>query len=479
MYTLPKDYDTRNITPDEVSKIINYNKKFEERYKHLYNYYMGIQSICNRKKESAGRRNNKVVVNHAKYITDTCVGYLLGNPVDYQVKNDSNGDPIYDLEPVLSEYKKQTINDIDSEIAKNVSILGLQYEYIYINEEAAPRSCLVDNEHCIIVYDDTVEHKKLFAVLYRPIYKGDKLEYWDVVVIDKKTERHYHSTKEAIQQVEGEKPHIFGDVPVIMYKNNPELLGDFEPVISLIDAYNLLQSDRVNDKEQLVDAILCMYGIDFDSEQADMLRESRMLANIPTDGRVEYLSKNLQETDVDILRQVLEADIHKISMVPNMADREFANNSSGVAIRYKLLAFEQHVKNKERYFEKGLVERFKLYNTYLATKSQMQLIPIEEIDVTFKRNLPSNDFEISQMICNLADFVDRETLVSQLSFIKDASEIVEMKEKEDNAKMDKYEQNFIDNEIPDANEEQEEGQIKQEDEEKKEEEYRNKKKNLK
>ena len=243
---------------------------------------------------------------------------------------------------------------------------------------------------------------------------------------------------------------------MIAYKNNPEILGDFEPVISLIDAYNLLQSDRVNDKEQLVDAILCMYGMDFDDKQAEMLKDSRMLANIPVDGRVEYLVKTLQEADVDVLRKNIENDIHKISMVPNMSDENFVGNSSGVAIRYKLLAFEQNVKNKERYMEKGLMERFELYNNYLHTISQMEIVPIEEVDAVFTRNLPSNDYEISQMINNLADFVDSETLISQLSFIKDASEIVEAKKKEDEAKpKDTYEDLFSNNQIPDANENKE------------------------
>jgi SPP1 family phage portal protein len=241
-------------------------------------------------------------------------------------------------------------------------------------------------------------------------------------------------------------------VPIICYKNNPEFLGDFEPVISLIDAYNLLQSDRINDKEQLVDAILCLYGMDFDTEQAEMLRESRMLANLPVDGKVEYLIKTLQEGDVDILRQNIESDIHKISMVPNMSDNNFVGNSSGVAIRYKLLAFEQNIKNKERYMEKGLMERFKLYNNFLFTQSKMALVPVEEVDAVFKRNLTSNDFEISQMINNLADFVDAETLISQLSFIKDASEIVALKAKEDEAKpKPAFDDAFSANESPDAN----------------------------
>jgi SPP1 family phage portal protein len=193
--------------------------------------------------------------------------------------------------------------------------------------------------------------------------------------------------------------------------------------------------------------------MDFDETQAEQLRESRMLANIPADARAEYLTKTLQEGDVDILRQNIETDIHKISMVPNMSDQNFVGNSSGVAIRYKLLAFEQNIKNKERYMEKGLMERFKLYNHFLFTQSKMAIVPIEEVDAVFKRNLPSNDFEISQMINNLADFVDKETLISQLSFIKDASEIVALKDKEDeNKPKAPYNDAFGNNEITDANE---------------------------
>lgn len=445
MYTLSKDIvEKGKITNTILNDVIAYNEKYKKRYEMLENYYLGKHNIFSRVKEDR-LKNNKVMINHAKYITDTNIGYLLGNPVDYQA---SDG---YDIQAVLDAYKKQTINDLDSEIAKDVSIFGLQYEYVYANENAEPRSCEVDNKNTIMVYDDTVEHNKLFGLIYRPIYKGETFKYWEIIYVDKKEKRTYKSYSKSLQQVGVSEPHAFGDVPLIQYKNNPEFLGDFEPVISLIDAYNLLQSDRVNDKEQLVDAILCMYGMDFDDEQAEMLRKSRMLANIPSDGRVEYLVKTLQEGDVDILRQNIENDIHKISMVPNMSDENFVGNSSGVAIKYKLLAFEQNIKNKERYMEKGLMERFKLYNNFLTTKSMMSEVPIEEVDAVFTRNLPSNDYEISQMINNLADYIDAETLISQLSFVKDAKEIVEAKKKEDEENKPQNDYAFQQNEIPDAN----------------------------
>ena len=442
MYTLPKD---TIITNQILNDVIDYNERYKKRFEMLERYYLGGHDILERTKDDV-LSNNKVVVNHAKYITDTNVGYLLGNPVDYQT---SEG---YDIQPVLDAYKKQTINDLDSEIAKDVSIFGKQYEYVYANEKAEPKSCESDNKNTIIVYDDTVEHNKLFGLIYRPIFKGTTFKYWEVIYADKNVKRVYKSYSKSLQQVGEDEPHAFGDVPIICYKNNPEYMGDYEPVISLIDAYNQLQSDRINDKEQLVNAILMFYGMDFDAEQAEELKVSRMLANIPTDARAEYLTKAMQEGDVDILRKSIETDIHKISMVPNMSDQNFVGNSSGVAIRYKLLAFEQNIKNKERYMEKGLMERFKLYSNFLFTQSKMSEVPIEEVDAVFKRNLPSNDFEISQMINNLADFVDAETLISQLSFIKDASEIVELKAKEEETKpKGSYDDAFSANEMEDAN----------------------------
>ena len=443
MYTLNKN---TKITNQIINDVIAYNEQYKERFKKLELYYLGKHDIFNRDKEDR-LSNNKVMINHAKYITDTNVGYLLGNPVEYQA---SEG---YDIEPLLNMYKKQTIKDLDSEIAKDVSIMGMQYEYVYANEDAEPRSCETDNKNTVIVYDDTVEHNKLFGIIYRPIYAGNTFKYYEIIYCDKKVIRHYKSYSKSLNQVGIDEPHAFGDVPIICYKNNPEYLGDFETVISLIDAYNLLQSDRINDKEQLVDAILCMYGVEFTGEQAEMLKDSRMLAGVPSDAKVEYLVKTLQEGDVDILRKNIENDIHKISMTPNMSDENFIGNSSGVAIRYKLLAFEQNIKNKERYFEKGLMERFKLYNNFLVAKSKMSEIPVEEIDTVFKRNLPSNDYEISQMINNLSDLVDSETLLAQLYFIKDAKEIVELKKIEDESKPvnDTYGLAFLNNEIKDGN----------------------------
>lgn len=441
-YTLPRDTE---INATIIKEAIDYNEERRERFDTLDRYYIGDQDILHREKPDL-LHNNKVMINHAKYIVDTNVGYLLGNPVEYQANNK------YNIDAVLDCYKKQTMNDNDSEIAKNCAIFGLQYEYIFANEDAEPESAILDVRNTIIAYDNTIKHNKMFAVNYRPIFKkptDTNPEYYDVIFVDDKVVRNYKLKGDNLI-LEKEDAHAFKEVPMIEFVNNKDYLGDFETVVSLIDAYNLIQSDRVNDREQLVDAILCFYGMKFTPEQMAELKEHRMISNIPMDGKIEYLIKTLNESDTDILRKNIENDIHKISMTPNLADENFANNSSGVAINYKLLAFDQNIKNKERYFERGLMERFRLYNNFLNTKSSMPIVPTEEVDAIFKRNLPRNDYETSQMILNLQGIVDKELLVSQLSFVRDSKETVELAAKEDETTLESAVE-FAKNEIKDAN----------------------------
>ena len=431
-----------------IQDAIDFCENNKERYNMLDEYYGGRHRIFDRSKPDDVLMNNKLMVNHAKYITDVATGYLLGNPVDYQVNDD------IDVKPILDAYKRQTMENLDVEIANECSIFGRKYEYIYADENAIPNSVALDVRNTLIIYDNTIVHGKVAGLNYRPVFKDNEPDanspdHYEVIVGTATEIIKYILKDDELTEVSRE-PHFFGEVPFIEYKNNGELQGDFEPVISLIDAYNLIQSDRVNDREQLVDAILCFYGMAFDMEQMAELKSRRAISNIPQDGKIEYLTKQINEGDVDVLRKTIEQDIHKVSMVPNMSDENFVGNASGVALRYKLLTFEQMVKNKERFFEKSLMERFRIYNTFLVRKSVMKEVPIEEVDAIFKRNLPSNDYETSQMILNLRGVVDDELLVSQLSFVDDASETVAIA-KEEVVKETRIDSDYASNDFADAN----------------------------
>lgn len=430
VYYLPKGTEP---TAQVIDNLLNgkIRKKQIAHYDKLEAYMMN-EAVSSRPAE----HSLLAITNFARYISKTNVGYLLGNPVQYLVADK------YDIQAIVDLYRRQTIGKLDVELATDASVFGHAFERIYTDENTDSWSTRVDPRNVILVYDDTVKHEKMFAIVYMPSYDENGEEISDqfeaTILTPTMIMERTLKNGELIGDEKDDAPHSYGEVPIIEYQNSSDRIGDFEPVISLIDAYNILQSDRVIDRERLVDAILAFYGSDFTEEQRKELKDSRIISNIPEGGKIEYIIKNIDEADADVLRQTIATDIHKISMTPDMSDDNFAGNSSGVAILYKLLAFEQHIKDKERYFEDALMDRLRLYNNFLVAKSSMTNVPTEEIDAVFKRALPQNDLETSQMINNLvgAGIVDKETLAAQLSFVQDAKETVALAEAEAGEDMD-------------------------------------------
>lgn len=414
------------ISPAILAKFISRHSLEQERFEKLYNYYIGNHAICERRRLSEGIANNKIVCNHAKYIVDIAKSYLVGNPVAYTC---SDG---YDIEAVKNCFAQQDIASLDAELEKTMSIYGKAYEFIYADGESQPRSVSLPPTNTFIVYGSGVGEFPLYGIHYYKKHDIDgSVTGVCCVVCDNNIIYTYENDADSFlnMKLTNRERHYFGKLPLIEYRNNEEKQGDFEQLISLIDAYNLLESDRVNDKEQFVDAFLFLTGIDLDSEQAKKLREERILMGY--DGaQAQYLSKALSESDVQVLRDSLKTDIHRFSMIPDLTDQTFGTNLSGVAIKYKLMGFEQHVRNKERYFAKSLKKRFELYVNFLSLKGAMENVPVHRIDIVFTRNLPVNELEISQMVRNLSGIATSETLLAQLSFVGDPKEEAQLAAKE-------------------------------------------------
>ena len=100
-----------------------------------------------------------------------------------------------------------------------------------------------------------------------------------------------------------------------------------------------------------------------------------------------------------------------------MADKEFASNASGVAIKYKLLGTENKIAIKERKFKRGLQQRIELLANIKGVLASG--FDWRSIDIVFTRNIPTNDADIANMVNTLSDIVSKETLLAQIPFVED------------------------------------------------------------
>lgn len=429
-----------NITPEVVSALIERNENYRAERELMYSYYKGEHAILKNVPSSSGMPNNRIVCNFAKYAVDMSQGYMFGNAIAYTATAG------VDLEPLQVEYDAQGIQGCDSKLFKYAMIFGSAIEIVYSNDAARPRSAVLPPTAAFVVYDDTVEHKRLLGVQYyeqKDITDSRVINTVAIVFTD--TERiEFHGINQSFAQLEEIKreSHCFGNVPMIEYELNDEQQSDFKQEIPLIDAYNTLMSERLNDKQQFVDAFIFLKNIEVDTERARKLKKEKILMTFDENGDAKYLAKVLNEADVEVLRKTMREDLHKFSMVPDLTDESFGNNLSGVAIKYKLMGFEQNIKNKERCFCKGLKERIKIYSRFLATLSLMQEIDPSDVTIVINRNLPQNDLETSQMVQNLKNIVSDETLFDQINFIEDSKEELKLIKKQREAEAKR----LIDNE---------------------------------
>lgn len=439
-FTYPiEKYDESNLSKNIITSLITKHQTIVTELKKKKAYYDAVQPILDRTREN-NAPNTKIVCNHAKDISDTATGYFMGNPITYATTGDE------DIEKLLIAFDYANVDDVDSDNALDDSIYGRAYEYVYMEEDGTnPLSKNVSPENTFIVCDDTIEENELFGVYYYE--KRNDAENTQVWVATITTEHYIYETtlsatiNEKEEQFIMDTPtiHFFGEPTIIEYLNNKDGIGDFEQQMSLIDAYNILMSDRVTDKEQFIDAILVLYGVllsDEDSEEEEQdtneehiedeavkrLKRDKIL-ELPTDAKAEYLSRSMDENGAEILRKALKEDIYTFSHVPNLSDENFAGNSSGVAMEYKLLGLEMITKTKTRYYKKGLRKRIRLYCNILG----MQAISMEagSIVPTFSRGLPKNLQELSTIVMNLKDTVSQETLLSLLPFVEDPAGEVE------------------------------------------------------
>ena len=437
--TYPREgYDETTLNKELIYKLIQKHAQERQRLKKLKSYYMGEHAILNHERRNKNAPNFKTVANHAKDIADTATGYFMGNAVKYN--NTADGD----IESLLVAFDGAEIDQVDTQNALNMSIYGRAYEYIYAKEGLTELdSTSVDPENVFLVYDDSIERKVLFAVYYYEIKDDtkDATKYQAEVFTQN---LHYHivlrDSSTGTTQNEQVEPHNLGQVPIIEYRNNHFAIGDYEQQISLIDAYNSLMGNRVKDKDQAVESILVLYGAQLadnpeDAREAMSILAEEGLLELPTDAKADFLKNALDENATEILRKALKEDIYTFSHVPNLTDENFAGNSSGVAMEFKLLGLEMITKTKEANYKRGIRQRISIFAHYLG----MQQIAFEAHSIVpqFSRGLPKNLLELSQVINNLEGKVSLRQLISLLPFVEDPDAELEDLEEEKEKNMER------------------------------------------
>lgn len=439
-FYLPADTE---ITDELITKLIKLHEEDCARYITLEDYYRGKAKIYDRSKEDY-KANNKLALDYPSYIVDILLGLFVGKPISYTV-SDENKEMMEGLQEVFDLNDEQ---DENAEIAKICGIKGRGYEIVYLDEEGGVKFNEVQPENVILVYDNKIKPEPLFCIYIR--------EDADAESIGKESKNKLVTlyTKDSIKEMrlEGsdlklieENANLFGAIPVVEFKNNNEAIGDFERVLSLIDALNLAQSDTANDFEEFTDALLVLAGMpQADSDDVNRMIEDKVLLLDKSGGAgqsAEWLIKDINDTALENYKNRLDADIHKFAKVPNMNDEHFAGNVSGEAMKYKLFATDQIIAQKQRKFKSALQDRIKLILSIAKIKTAKDF-DYRDISIVFNDNKPYNELDnIATVKAALDAGLSKTYAYGKLRDIDDVAEELERQEQEKDAYADEFMQN--------------------------------------
>ena len=448
--------DTDYVLNEElILDLIQKHSTEKARLNKLLRYYKNENDkITNREYKNKNKPQNRLSHPYCQYITNTAVGYFLGKPVTYQTEDNKL------LESLTDMFRYNDEADNNTTLAKMASMYGYAYEIMYIDKWAKPRFKAIDPAELIVCYDNTLEENIVLAIRYYDEEVGEDEVITRLEIYTKPIQNEQGQVvgngklikgilKDDAVTLQEELDCYFDDIPVNVYINNDELYGDFERVLNLIDAYDQTQSDTANDFELFTNCMLVVNGELIDDEQAQNLSDINVIQFLNSDSDAKYLIKNIQDTALENYKNRLNEDIHRFSFVPNMADENFSNNASGVAMKFKLMGLENLISVKEAKFKKGLMKRIELLCAYTKMKnnSDYSYLAIEPI---FTRNTPANELEISQMMQNLTGILSEETVIGLHPKVNDVQAEIERKENEA-SKM--YEDNYNNLGVEDAEEE--------------------------
>ena len=436
MYMLSKDTE---LTPELLRKILDrFNTTERKKRERWKNYYNGKMDILEKKYRDPYKPCSNIVTNLCKVVADTYCGYIAGKPVTY-----TSNDDISDIQEVIN------YNDDESENINwlmNALIYGVGYELHWIDSDAQERYSQINPLNCVAVHAASLENELLYFIRWYDVSDFDDSDLLCVEVYDAHSKKtyHCHGLVGALEFI-GEEPHAFGDVPVSVFYLNEQEESIFNQAMSLNDAYNELQSSEVDDYSAFCDAYLVLVGADAEDEDIASMKENRVLV-LPEGANAQYLIKQSNDTQITNMLENIKKNIFKVTSAPDMSDENFMAQS-GVAIKYKLVGFENKASAIVTNFTKAIQRRIELICNILHLKASDTVW--RDVNINFVRNLPADLTETINLVNSLKGTVSDTTLLSQIPFITDVqSEIEAVREqKEKEASLYSFNTiNFDDNE---------------------------------
>jgi SPP1 family phage portal protein len=404
--------DEKVITKENIVKVVS--KGFADHQHNvrqemfLFDYERGIQPILDREKDIRPEINATVVENNAAKIVDTHVGYCFSNPItfvqrakvelgkDQKVKDkETDGDKddmkIAVLNKMNQEQKKSTK---DIQLARNLFICGVGYQMVLPNRKRkafSPFELMVLNPFTsFVIYSNDAYREQKVAVTYFIHDDG-------TVSLTAYSEDFIFEIERGVQpddytQNPKVTPNVLGMIPIVEFSLN-DRMGIFERVIPLMDAINLVNSDRINDILQHVQSLLWLHNCELDKEEKQKLVDGDgVIMTQSSEGReakISYLTQTLNQTEVQTLVNYLQEQLQQQTSTPSWQEASGGSTTGAMQLSNGWQCLEIYAKTVEQLFADPEMQILEIETAIMKNDKRdfggLEDIEIADIEIRFCR----------------------------------------------------------------------------------------------
>ena len=413
-----------------------------ERMDKLWKYYKAKNTkIVNQRPPDPNNPDNKTPVGYGRKIVTTFTGYAY-RPRYITYKTDEEPSATNYLDLIKGTFNLNREHIKTSRAGRNTAIFGMAYEIVYVDGvatdaelpvKAEPKFFSVDPREMILLYDQQPEPEKKIAVRYYAmntartefnveVYYMDKVETYTLIKPGAATVT--SGVSDWVLTRVADFPNFFDDIPVVAYYFGDEMLGIIEPVLDLIDDYDVLVSGSLDEFDRFAHAYLRLVKMNLTDPIKDKepgairrklqeIKRRRVFENLRAADDVTFLTKDIPSEYIKFMTDLVRKEIHVQSHVPDFADKTFASEISGVAVQRLLFDFENVVSSAEADFDVGLGERLELMNTIYKKAGREVGDPLG-ITINHRRNLPTDLKERSDIAKVMSDTGFSDWLVAEI-----------------------------------------------------------------
>ena len=384
------------ITPQNVAQVLSDTIGIHNRNRtlidYLYRYYKGDQPILYREKLVRPEVNNKVVENHALETVKFKAGQIYGEPIQYVCKKKKASKETNAQVDLLNDYLDEANAD-----ARNIQ-LG-----IYQSAVGTAYKCILKN-------DDWTEGSDLPPFQIFIPYPGDVYIIYSSrtgrpiasvqILKDEDNEQYYllFSSRQYFIVQNGQLKEFgingFDGIPINEYPNNPDRLSDIEIAITMYDAINKYQSDRLNGVEQFVQALMKFKNCEIDEKEfVKMVKLGAVSVKDVGNGTqsdVDLMTAELNQSESQVAKDDIYNNMLIVEAMPNRQSNTGGDTGNAVYLRNGWDFAERDAKLVEAFTKEAEKASARIILNIIRKTSMDVNISTRDFDVKITRNPTDN-----------------------------------------------------------------------------------------